>query len=342
MKKKALYISAGLAIVIIAFSLFASKLFFKTSVFPKEDSVVLIIPTGSSYNDVLDMLNSNLFIKNKKSFNWLAEKKNYPNLIKSGRYIINKPMSINDLIDMLRAGNQTPVRVTFNNIRSMEQLAERFVRPLEIDSVDFMMFFSDTSNYGKDGFTRENIISIFIPNTYEFLWNTDAKGIYTRMLREYNRFWNTDRIAKAEKLGLSPKDVSILASIIDDEVTKKEEKPVIAGVYLNRLRIGMPLQACPTVKFALNDFTITRVLNIHLTVESPYNTYKYRGLPPGPIGCPSIEGIDATLNAENHDYLFFVAKADFSGYHNFSRTLAQHNRYAAEYQRELDRRRIFR
>ena len=342
MKKKILFIFSGLAIVVIAFSLFAYRLLFAKSVFPKEDSCVLVIPTGSSYNNVFDTLNSNLIIKNKRSFNWLIKKKQYPDLIKPGKYVVNNPMSINDLIDMLRSGNQSPVRVTFNNIRSMEQLAGRFAKQLEIDSINFMMFFSDTSNYVKDGFTKENIISIFIPNTYEFFWNTDAKGIYARMLREYDRFWNQDRMAKAEKMGLSRSDVSILASIIDDEVTKKEEKPVIAGVYLNRLKIGMPLQACPTIKFALNDFTITRVLNSYLTIESPYNTYKYRGLPPGPIGCPSIEGIDATLNAQNHDYLFFAAKADFSGYHNFSRTLAQHNRYAAEYQRELDRRRIFR
>jgi UPF0755 protein len=342
MKKKAPYIFAGLAIAVILFSILVSRLLFKESVFPKDDSIVLVIPTGSSYSDVLDTLNTHLIIKNERAFNWLVKYKKYPDLIKSGRYLVDIPLSINTLINILRSGNQTSVRVTFNNIRTMEQLAGRFEKQLEIDSVDFMMFFSDASNYAKDGFTKENIISIFIPNTYDFFWNTDAKGVYTRMLREYNRFWNSDRMAKAEKLGLSQNDVSILASIIDDEVNKKEEKPVIAGVYLNRLKIGMPLQACPTIKFALNDFTITRVLNSHLTVESPYNTYKYRGLPPGPVGCPSIEGIDATLNAENHDYLFFVAKADFSGYHNFSRTLAQHNRYAAEYQRELNRRRIFR
>ena len=342
MKNKIPYIFAGLAIVVITFSILFSRLLLKISVFPKEDSIILNIPTGSSYNNVLDTLNANLIIKNKKAFNWLVKKKKYPDLIKSGKYVVNKPMSINELIDMLRAGNQAPIRVTFNNIRSMEQLAGRFSKQLEIDSTDFMMFFSDTSNYIKNGFTKENIISIFIPNTYEFYWNTDAKGIYTRMLTEYNKFWNLDRMAKAEKLGLSRTDVSIIASIIDDEVLKKEEKPIIAGVYLNRLKRGMLLQACPTIKFAMNDFTITRVLYKHLEFESPYNTYKYKGLPPGPIGCASIEGIDATLNAEDHDYLFFAAKADFSGYHNFSKTLLQHNRYAAEYQRELDRRRIFR
>jgi len=340
--KKISFILSGLAIVTIAFSLLISRLFFEKSVYPKENQSVIFIPTGSSYNDVIDTLNSNLLIKNRISFEWLAKKKKYPDLIKPGKYVVNTPLSINELIDMLRAGNQATVRVTFNNIRSMEQLAGKFEKQLELDSIDFMIFFSDISNYSKNGFTKENIISIFIPNTYEFFWNTDAHGIYIRMLTEYNRFWNADRVAKAEQKGLSRNDVSILASIIDDEVTKKEEKPVIAGVYLNRLKRGIPLQACPTIKFAMNDFTITRVLNIYLEIDSPYNTYKHKGLPPGPIGCASIEGIDATLNAENHDYLFFAAKADFSGYHNFSKTLSQHNRYAAEYQRELNRRRIFR
>jgi UPF0755 protein len=161
------------------------------------------------------------------------------------------------------------------------------------------------------------------------------------MLKEYKLFWNDQRLTKSNDLGLTPVEVAILASIIDDEVVKAEEKPRIAGVYLNRLKRGIPLQACPTIKFAMNDFTITRVLYKHLEFESPYNTYKYSGFPPGPIGCPSVEGLEAVLNAEKHDYIFFAAKADFSGYHNFSRTLSEHNRYAAIYQRELDKRKIF-
>jgi UPF0755 protein len=162
------------------------------------------------------------------------------------------------------------------------------------------------------------------------------------MLREYNRFWSDKRLATAAEKGLSPVEVSIVASIVDDEVAKEEEKPRIAGVYLNRLRIGMPLQACPTIKFALNDFTITRVLTEHIKVDSPYNTYKYKGLPPGPVRCATRSGIEAVLNAEKHNFLYFSAKADFSGYHNFSRTLAEHNRYAAEYHRELNKRKIYR
>jgi UPF0755 protein len=319
-----------------------SRLFISKTVLPKDTAAVMFIPAAASYDTVVDTLNRYLLIKNKAAFNWLAKKKRYPELIKPGRYVVRKAISINELIDMLRSGNQAPVRVTFNNIRSMEQLAGRFAKQLETDSAGFVSFFADEANYSHDGFTKENIISIFIPDTYEFYWNTDAKGIYARMLKEYNRFWTPERVAKAEAEGLSRSDVSILASIIDDEVLKKEEKPRIAGVYLNRLRQGIPLQACPTIKFAMNDFTITRVLDRYLKIESPYNTYKYKGLPPGPVGCATIDGIDATLNAEKHDYLFFSAKADFSGYHNFARTLAQHNRYAAEYHRELDRRRIFR
>ncbi len=205
-----------------------------------------------------------------------------------------------------------------------------------------MKFLSDEGNYLSDGFNRETVIALFIPNTYEIYRNTDARGLYTRMLREYRLFWNEKRLDKAREEGLDPIQVSILASIIDDEVAKPDEKPRIAGVYLNRLKQGIPLQACPTIKFALNDFTITRILYKYLQIDSPYNTYKHSGFPPGPIGCPSIEGIDAVLNAEKHDYLFFAAKADFSGYHNFSRTLAEHNHYAAIYQKELNKRRIFR
>lgn len=340
--RKLLYAFVAVTVMGVAAAYMFSRVFFGNSVVPKSAAAVMFVPAGASYSAVVDTLNRYLTIKNRAAFDWLAKKKRYPELIKPGRYTVREAMSINGLINMLRSGSQATVKVTFNNIRTLNQLAGRFARQLETDSAGFVSFFANEDNYSSDGFTKENIISIFIPDTYEFYWNTDAKGIYTRMLREYNRFWTPERTAKAEAAGLSRIDVSIIASIIDDEVLKREEKPRIAGVYLNRLRQGIALQACPTIKFAMNDFTITRVLDRYLTVESPYNTYKYRGLPPGPVGCASIDGIDATLNAEKHDYLFFSAKADFSGYHNFARTLAQHNRFAAEYHRELDRRRIFR
>ena len=306
-----------------------------------KNNQVIYIPTGSSYEQVMDTLESKLIIKNRKIFVWLANKKHYPSLIKPGRYIIDKDLTYNSLINLLRSGRQSAVRITFSNVLTLNQIAGKIGKQIEADSSQIVEFLSDDSNYIGDGFKKENIISIFIPNTYEFYWDTNAKELYNKMLKEYRLFWNDQRLSKAKEKGLNPIEVSILASIIDDEVVKNDEKPRIAGVYLNRLKRGIPLQACPTIKFALNDFSITRVLKKYLLVDSPYNTYKHSGFPPGPIGCATIDGIDAVLNAEKHDYIFFAAKADFSGYHNFSRTLAEHNRYASLYQKELDKRKIF-
>jgi len=341
-RKKNIIVFTVSGIVIVFCILLIYMILFGKNIKPVSEKAILFIPKGSTYEQTIDTLTANLNIKNERILEWIAEKKNYPLHVKPGRYIIDRYMSYNGLINILRSGKQTPVKVTFNNIRYLTGLARKIGGQIEADSAAIMDFLSVPANYSEDGFTRENVISVFIPNTYEFFWDTDAKGLYERMLREYNRFWNEERLEKAETIGLSRIEVSILASIIDDEVAKADEKPKIAGVYLNRIRRGIPLQACPTIKFALNDFTITRVLTEHLSIKSPYNTYLHRGFPPGPIGCPTIEGIDAVLNAEKHDYLYFAAKADFSGYHNFSKTLSEHNRYAAEYQRELNKRRIYR
>ncbi|MCE5346609.1 MAG: endolytic transglycosylase MltG [Bacteroidales bacterium] len=342
MKKKALLIFlSGIGIFILIVIAILWKTYFGINIKTETKNQTIYIPTGSSYEQVMDTLESNLIIKNVKILDWIAKKNNYPDLIKPGRYVISKSLSYIGLVNLLKSGHQTPVKVTFSYIRTLNQLAGRIGKKIEADSTQIINFLSDDSNYISDGFRKENIIALFIPNTYEFYWNTDAKGFYTRMLKEYKVFWNDQRQVKAKEKGLDQKEVSILASIIDDEVAKRDEKPRIAGVYLNRLKMGIPLQACPTIKFAMNDFTITRILHKYLEIDSPYNTYKYNGFPPGPIGCPSVEGIDAVLNAEEHDYLFFAAKADFSGYHNFSRTLSEHNHYAAIYQRELNKRKIF-
>ena len=327
---------------IIVCILLIYKILFGLNIKVINQKASLYIPTGSTYNQVMDTVTANLNVRNIKIFKWIADKKKYPDLVKSGRYIIDDDMSYNGLINLLRSGTQTPVKVTFNNIRYLTDLARKIGGQIEADSASIMDFFSEPGNYHDGGFTKENVISVFIPNTYEFFWDTDAGELYDRMLTEYKRFWTEERLVQATAFNLSQIEVSILASIIDDEVAKADEKPKIAGVYLNRINKRKPLQACPTIKFALNDFTITRVLTEHLTIKSPYNTYLHRGFPPGPIGCPTIEGIDAVLNAEKHDYLYFAAKADFSGYHNFSKTLSEHNRYAAEYQRELNKRRIYR
>jgi len=342
MKNKSFIYSLSLFALFLIFCIFLLyRLLFGLSLKTGGENTILYIPEGSTYFQAIDTIKAHFSIPDPKVFNWIAEKKNYPALVKPGRYIIDTDLSYTGLINLLRSGRQTPVNVTFNNIRTLNELAGRIGGQINADSVQLINFLMDPDNYSKDGFTKETVISVFIPNTYQLFWNTNAEGFYSRMYREYIRFWNDDRQAKAKTTNLTQIEVSILASIIDDEVAKPEEKPKIAGVYLNRLKRGIPLQACPTIKFALNDWTITRVLKAYLEVDSPYNTYKHYGFPPGPIGCATIEGIDAVLNAEKHDYLFFAAKADFSGYHNFSRTLTEHNRYAAEYQRELNRRKIY-
>lgn len=340
-KKKSIYFLLSIVLLALIAIMFIYRNLFGICVEVKQSNQVIYIPSGSSYEMVLDVLESNLKIKNRKVLEWVAKRKNFPAFIKPGKYVISSNLSYNGLINIIRSGSQVPVKVTFNNIRTLNQLAGKIGKQIEADSSQIINFLSDESNFISDGFRKENIIALFVPDTYEFYWNTNARELYLRMLKEYSLFWNDKRMAKAKEKGLDPISVAILASIIDDEVTKKQDKPRIAGVYLNRLKRGIPLQACPTIKFALNDFTITRVLYKHLQTDSPYNTYKHKGFPPGPIGCPSIEGIDAVLNAEEHNYLFFAAKADFSGYHNFSRTLAEHNRYAALYQKELNKRKIF-
>jgi UPF0755 protein len=286
-KNKIRFILSGIGIVTVVIVLLVYRNLFGVSI-KVDNKKIIYIPTGSSYEQVLDTIYSKLNIEDRKVFDWVAKKKNYPVLIKPGRYVIENDLSYIELINLLRSGRQKPVRITFNNIRTLNQIAGKIGKQIETDSTRIINFLSDDSNYSSDGFTKENIIALFIPDTYEIYWNTDARGLYKRMLKEYNSFWDDQRLAKAKEKGLNPKEVAILASIIDDEVVKAEEKPRIAGVYLNRLKRGMPLQACPTIKFAMNDFTITRVLNKHLEVDSPYNTYKHTGFPPGPIGCPSI------------------------------------------------------
>lgn len=339
-------------LILIAISLVVPAAFFtivflygrlySPSVFPVGGESVLFIPEGAGYEQAMDTVEANLEIKNLNALKWVAGKKKYPVLVKPGKYVINKALSNNDLINLLRGGRQTPVMITFNNVRTLNELAGKIGGQIEADSAEIMAFFSDPENYSGDGFRPETVISVFIPDTYEFYWNTSARKLYIRMLREYNRYWNRDRIRKSEETGLSPVEVSTLASIVDEEALKNDEKPRIAGVYMNRLRKGMPLQADPTIKFAINNFSVNRILYRHLETDSPYNTYKYAGLPPGPIACPSISGLEAVLNAEKHDYLYFAARPDFSGYHNFARTLSEHNMNARRYQNELNRRRIYR
>lgn len=294
------------------------------------------IPTGTDYDGFKSILYSHGFIMNRNTFEWLANRKNLPNHIYPGRYILSEGMNNNELINLFRSGEQVPVKLTFNNIRTAEELAQTIASQLEIDSTEVYRLLSDSLFTKKFGFQPRTIISMFIPNTYEVYWNITADDLMARMYTEYNSFWNAERLQKAEALGFSPQAIVTIASIVDKETTKNDEKPAISGVYLNRLKYGWRLQADPTVVYAWGDFTIRRVLNLHKQIDSPYNTYKYYGLPPGPICMPSIASIDAVLNREEHSFMYFCAKDDFSGYHAFASTNEEHSRNAERYRRALD------
>ena len=302
---------------------------------PEQKDFSLYIPTGSDFEQVKDSLYTHGLITDPKSFEWWVCRKDYPNHVKPGRYILKNGMSNQQLCNMLNGGLQTPVRVTFNNMRDIPMLAGRIGEQIEADSTAIVEYLNDVAHLADLGFTRYTIPTMFLPNTYEFYWNTNAAQFTEKMKKEYDKYWNEERLSKAKEIGLSPIEVSILASIVDKETNKTDEMARIAGVYLNRLRNGWLLQADPTLVFAVGDFGLKRVLNIHKEVESPYNTYKYRGLPPGPICIPSLAAINSVLYAENHNYYYFCAKDDFSGYHVFAKTLTEHNRNAERYQRAL-------
>ena len=294
--------------------------------------VSFYIPTGSDYQYVKDELASLNVLKSNGAFDRLAKKTHYNEKVHPGRYILTDGMTNQQLINMLRMGHQTPVKVVFNNMRTVEQLAGRISEQIEADSLSIINEINN--NPDVDATT-------FIPNTYEFYWNTDADDFIAKMVAEHNRFWNETRLAKAKEKKLTPRQVSILASIIDKETTKTSEMPRIAGVYLNRLNKRWPLQADPTLVYALGDYNIRRVLEVHKKIDSPYNTYKYPGLPPGPICIPSIAAIDAVLNAEKHNYFYFCAKDDLSGYHVFAKNITEHNRNADKYRKALNKNKIY-
>ncbi len=302
---------------------------------------ILYITEKTSFDDLINTLKSENVLNNYRAFRWVAKKKGYPSSVKPGRYAIKKDMNTNQIVNILRSGMQEPVDLTFNNVRFREDLAGKVSKYIHADSLSILQLFDNQEIIRNYGFTPETFSTMFIPNTYEFYWTTSAQQFCERMHFEYKHFWDSVRLKKAGALELTPVQVSILASIVQEEAAHNDEKPRIAGVFINRLRQGRPLQADPTVKFAAGDFSLRRILNSHLEIDSPYNTYKYNGLPPGPINFPEITSIDAVLNYEKHRYLFFCAKDDFSGYHKFAVTNAEHDRNAAAYRNALDRNRIF-
>ncbi len=307
----------------------------------KENSFVLYIPEGATYETVLDTLKKNDVINDQVSFRFLAKLLKYPERIKSGRYLI-KPNATNyAVISKLREGDQDAVRLTFNNIRLKEELIDRIGPKFEFGEEKLREALSTPAVCQKYGFDTTTVVSMFLPNTYDIFWDVSTERFLDRMHSEYKKFWTDERLAKAKAINLTPVEVSTLASIVEEEQARKvDERPRVAGMYINRLQSGMPLQADPTVKFALKDFGIKRILTAQLMVASPYNTYRNVGLPPGPIRLADQNSLDAVLNYEKHDYTYMCAKADLSGYHAFADNYAEHLANARMYQAELNRRNI--
>lgn len=302
-------------------------------------SDVLYIGSKYNRNDAEKALSP--FIENIDDFNWVSNFKKMRK-IKPGRYILKEGMSLNDLVNLLRSGNQTPIKISFNNQDTLEKLAGRISEQIEADSISLLTVFTNNAFLETNQLTKKSVLRIFIPNSYEFYWNTSAEKFRDRMLLEYNKFWNSNRLEKAQKLGLSKEEVITLASIVQKETAKKIERPIVAGLYLNRLKKGWPLQADPTIIYAIKerkgqDFVVKRVLTVDLETKSPYNTYLNRGLPPTLIAMPDISSIDGVLNAQKHNYLYMCVNTEKLGFHAFAKTLAQHNRNAAKYHRWLNK-----
>lgn len=301
----------------------------------------LYVRTGHNLDDLFEEIRRKDVLTEIGTFSQAAAKMDLARSLKPGRYKLTKGMNNRSIINMLKSGNQDPVKLKFQNLRKKENFAAYLSANLEPDSLTFMSVLDSAALIEKYGFNTDNSYVMFIPNTYEMYWNVTALDFFDRMHKEYEKFWTDARKQKAAALNLTPIQVSILASIVDAEALYDKEMPIIAGLYLNRLNKGILLQADPTVIFANNDFTVKRVTNSLLQVQSKYNTYKYAGLPPGPIMMPSINAIDAVLNREKNNYIYMCAKEDFSGYHNFAVTVQEHELNAKKYREALNKRNIF-
>lgn len=329
-KSKIIKAIIGLFVVAVLAVFF---LFFTNNTQLEKEEFFVEIPTGSTYDDAKKIISP--YVKSMSSFEIMAKLRSYPENVKPGRFLLKKGMNTFQIVGAMR--RNVPVDLAFNNQERLENLCERLSSQIEPDTTKLLAAFRDTAFLQKNGFSNETVFAMFLPNTYQVYWNISAEKFRDKMLEEYNKFWNKDRIAKATALNLTPVQVITLASIVQKESAKKSERPTVAGVYLNRLAKEMPLQADPTVIYALklrdNDFNqvIKRVLYNDLFIASPYNTYQNTGLPPGPIAMPDVDAIDAVLNAEKHDYIYFCASVEKFGYHVFASTYEAHQVNAKKY-----------
>lgn len=326
---------AGVLVVVIAAGVTVRWQFYGNAVTEERD---LYVSGRAEYAQMVDSLLPR--IRHHRAFGAYARRIDLERTFKPGHYVLRSGMSVIEVARMLKLGTQTPVRVTINNVRIPAQLAQKLARQIDADSAAVMQALTSKALAAEVGFDSVTLFSMFVPDSYEFYWTVTPEEFVKRMKREYDRFWTPERDAKRKRSGLSRLEVMTLASIVYEETRKTDEMPRIAGVYVNRLRKGIPLQADPTVKYAMQDFGLRRILYKHLKYPSPYNTYINKGLPPSPICMPGKNAIDAVLDFEKHDYIFFCARPTFDGYHNFARTLSEHNANARAYSAELNRRKI--
>ena len=334
MKKRSKLIRVIVTVLILIISYIAWQLFGPVINTPHEK--YFYIKTGSSYRSVKDSLVKKNIVSNGYVFNAVSKYLHYNRSVRPGRYKVTDGMSMVNLVKMLRAGNQSPVNLVIIKLRTKEDLIKKMADNFESDSVTISKFINNPDSLSKYNLDTNTVLTAIIPNTYTFVWNTTMPRIFSRFFAEKQKFWNTRRTAAAEALGLTEEQVYILSSIVEEETNKQEDKGKIASVYLNRLRSGMKLAADPTIKFALRDFGLKRIFFKHISYPSPYNTYLNAGLPPGPICTPSIKTIDEVLNAPATNYLYFVARPDFSGYSNFATSYEEHKKNAKAYQQALD------
>jgi UPF0755 protein len=323
------------SVLLISFSFYAYQMVYTPNILVEKQDRLLVIPEHATFKTVQDELHKGDYVQDLISFSFLAKLMSYDKQVKPGRFILHANMSNRDAIRLLRSGKQEPVRITFNNVRLIKDLSEKITRNLEMTPDEFEAAVVKFAMSNPYGFNKDNVMVMFIPNTYEVYYNIQPDELIERLHSEYDGFWTDERKARAKEIGFTPIEVSILASIVQAESIKRSEAPKIAGLYINRLKKGIALQADPTLVYAVGDFALKRVLNEHKEIDSPYNTYRNRGLPPGPINMPEINSIDAVLHYTPSDYYYMCAKEDFSGNHNFTNSYAEHLKNAGRYQRAL-------
>lgn len=325
------------SVLLISFGYYAYQVAYTPNILVGKQPRPLVIPRGATFKQVQALLHEGDYTQDLISFSFLSKLMDYDEQVKPGRFLLKPNLSNLEAIRLLRAGIQEPVKVTFNNVRLISDLSEKITRNLNMKAEEFEAALIKFAMNNRYGFNKDNVLTMFIPNTYEVYFNVSPEELIERMHQEFEKFWNEERRRKAEAAGLSPIEVSILASIVQAESVRHDEAPIIAGLYINRLKKDIPLQADPTLVFAVGDFTLKRVLNEHKEIDSPYNTYRNAGLPPGPVNMPEIFAIDAVLDHSKTNYLYMCAKEDFSGRHNFTHSYREHLNNAQRYQRALSR-----